>query len=40
MISSIPLILDLGTKMSDPHVEVYVVFWAPTKYALIRPNSP
>ena len=28
VISGIPLILGLGTKMSDPYV--YVVFWAPS----------
>ena len=33
MISGIPLILGLGTRMSDPHV--YVVFWA-LKYGLIK----
>ena len=27
MVSGIPLILGLGTRMSDPYV--YVVFWAP-----------
>ena len=29
MVSGIPLILGLGTRMSDP--SVYVVFWAPIK---------
>ena len=39
LISGIPHVLGLGTRMSDPHV--FVVFWAPKLYPnLTQPRGP